>query len=67
MVRITPILFKPPGVIKHNRKLILSTVNTTVGYGFNQTSMGWNFLDYPDGWPVATYNRPSTSSSSYFW
>ncbi|KAJ9211928.1 CAZyme family GH43 [Paecilomyces variotii] len=50
-----------------NDILFYHYVNTTVGYGFNQTSMGWNFLDYPDGWPVATYNRPSTSSSSYFW
>lgn len=50
-----------------NDILFYHYVNTTVGYGFNQTSMGWNFLDYPDGWPVATYNRPSTSSSSYYW
>lgn len=30
-------------------------VNTTVGYDFNTAKMGWNPLEYVDGWPVAVF------------
>jgi len=27
-------------------------LNMTVGLGFNQSLLGWNYLDYEDGWPT---------------
>ena len=34
---------------------ILRLVNSTIGYDFNTAKMGWNPLEYVDGWPVAVF------------
>lgn len=34
---------------------VLRLVNSTIGYDFNTAKMGWNPLEYVDGWPVAVF------------
>jgi arabinan endo-1,5-alpha-L-arabinosidase len=46
-------------------------LNMTVGLGFNQSLLGWNYLDYEDGWPTpisgteAPVSQPKKSTNQF--
>lgn len=38
------------------KKLTFYLVDTTIGFKHAQAQLGWNYLEYDNGWPVASKN-----------
>lgn len=53
-----------PGTKSRPDILYFHYLNTTVGFGHKQAKLGWNFLEYEDGWPVARKNKASDYKKS---
>ncbi|RAH66525.1 endo 1,5-alpha-arabinase [Aspergillus aculeatinus CBS 121060] len=41
----------------------LTLVNTSIGFKDTDAQLGWNYLDYQDGWPLAVSGDNSTGTS----
>ncbi|KAL1859404.1 hypothetical protein Plec18167_006641 [Paecilomyces lecythidis] len=39
-------------------------LNKSIGLAHKDAHLGWNYLSYEDGWPVAKYDDPSNSTDS---
>lgn len=53
-----------PGTKSRSDILYYHYLDPTVGLKHKQAKLGWNFLEYEDGWPVARENKASESKSS---
>ncbi|KAJ5970770.1 uncharacterized protein N7479_000688 [Penicillium vulpinum] len=38
-------------------------LNTSIGFGHGQAQLGWNYLDYEDGWPVPVGGQNATANN----
>ncbi|KAI2697960.1 CAZyme family GH43 [Penicillium roqueforti] len=41
-------------------------LNTSIGFEHAQAQLGWNYLDYEDGWPVPTEGKDATTANVAF-
>ncbi|KAJ5520232.1 hypothetical protein N7463_000685 [Penicillium fimorum] len=40
-------------------------LNTSIGFGHKQAQLGWNYLDYEDGWPVPFAGQDPTANVAF--